>query len=292
MITSGLICQAVVSGALNGGIYALIALTLALMFGVMRVMNFAHGDLLMIAMYGIFLLNAKFGLHPFVGAVAMVPVMAVIGFCVYRVLIRPILNASLLMQAQLTVGLSFVIQSLALIFFGADLLNLKTSLEGVSVRPFGIVLSAPLLIGFAVSLFVCLLVSWFLLATEAGYRVRATAQDAVMAKLCGVDVPLVQELVFVCCVALLAIPAGCLMTFYYVTPFVGIQFTLTSLLIVVLGGIGDMKGAFVGAILIGIVESLAGALVNGAAAPAVVYVIFGLGLLFRPRGILGKGSHA
>jgi branched-chain amino acid transport system permease protein len=291
MLTAGVIWQAICSGILNGGIYALIALTLAIMLGVMRIMNFAHGDLLMVAMYGIVVLNHQFGLHPYVGAVAMIPVMGLLGWVLYRLLIQRAMTMPLLTQAQLTVGLSFAIQSLALIVFGADLLNVKTSLDGAVVHPFGVVIGVPTLVGFATSLGVCMLVSGLLFGTEGGAKVRAIAQDDVMSRLCGISVPAVRQGTFIVCVALLAIPAGALMAFSYVTPFAGIHFTLISLLIVVLGGIGDVKATFIAAMLIGVTESLASALLNNAAAPAVVYVLFGLGLLFRPQGILGRGSR-
>jgi branched-chain amino acid transport system permease protein len=292
MFTLELVLQAAVSGLLMGGIYALIALSLALVFGVMRVLNFAHGDLLMVGMYGVCLLNRALGLHPYWSALLLLPVMALLGWAVFRILIRPLLRSGVLMQAQLTIGLSFVIQSIALIVFGADLLNVRTGLDGMTLKLHGIVVSLPLLIGFAVSVFTSGVLSWFLLRTELGYRIRATAQDPVMAVLCGVAVPQIQKYVFAGSIGLLAVAAGCLMTFYYVTPFVGVQFSVLSLLVVVLGGLGDLRGAFVGGLIIGVAEAVAGAAIDGAAAPAVIYVMFGAVLLMRPRGLFGRGSEA
>lgn len=287
-----LLVQAAVSGLLMGGIYALIALALALVFGVMGVLNFAHGDMLMVGMYGIVLVSAALGISPYVAGVMLVPAMMLLGWVVFVVLIRPVIGSAPLVQAQLTIGLAFVIQSLALLWFGADLMNVRTRLEAVTVRLGDIVISAPLLIGFLVALLCSALLAWFLSRTVWGYRVRATAEDPVMAELCGIPVRRVQRWVFVGATGSLAIAAGCLMSFYYVTPVAGLQFSVLSLLIVVLGGLGDLRGAVVAALLLGVAEALASAVLNNASAPAAVYVLFGLALLLRPRGLLGKGATA
>lgn len=155
MPSTNLLIQAVVSGILLGGIYALIAMSLALIFGVMRVLNFAHGDLLMIAMYGIVTLNQYFGLHPYVAVIVLLPGMAALGLVLFRFIIRPVLGASPLMQAQLTIGLSFVIQSAVLMIFGADLLNTRSEFADTAYRIGGIVVGAPQLAGFVLSLLVC-----------------------------------------------------------------------------------------------------------------------------------------
>ena len=287
-----LLLQAAVSGVLLGGIYALIAVSLALVFGVMRVLNFAHGDLLMIAMYGVVVLNHQFGLPPYLAALVLVPVMGLFGALLFLTVIRPVLGSSPLMQAQLTIGVSFVIQSTVLMVFGADLLNTNSSFADMAYRIGGIVIGVPQLAGFVVSLLVCGLLSAFLTMTEAGHRIRATAQDPGMAWLCGVDVKRTQLVVFAGCIAILAIPAGCLMTFTYVTPSAGIRLSLLSLLVVVLGGLGDLRGAFAGGLIIGLIESLAAALLNNPAAPSLTYLVFGAALLFRPRGLFGRGSNA
>lgn len=287
-----LIIQAAVSGLLSGGIYALVAVSLALIFGVMRVLNFAHGDLLMIAMYGVVVLNHEFALPPYVAAILLIPVMALLGALLFQFVIKPVLGSSPLMQAQLTIGLSFVIQSAVLIVFGADLFNTNTAFGDMAYRLNGVVIGVPQLVGFVVSLLVCGLLSAFLTMTEVGHRIRATAQDPTMAWLCGVNVKRMQLLVFAGCIAILAIPAGCLMTFSYVTPSIGIRLSLLSLLVVVLGGLGDLRGAFVGGLIIGLIDSLAGTLLNNPAAPALTYLVFGAALLFRPRGLFGRGSNA
>jgi branched-chain amino acid transport system permease protein len=285
-----LLLQAAVSGFLMGGIYALIALALALVFGVMGVLNFAHGDLLMVGMYGVVLISASTTLSPFLAGLVMVPAMMAIGWVVFVLLIRPIVGSAPLVQAQLTIGLSFVIQSAALLWFGADLLNVRTELGASTIRLGAIVVSMPLLIGFVVALVASGLLAWFLSATVWGYRVRATAEDPVMAQLCGVPVRRVQRWVFVGATGSLAVAAGCLMGFYHVTPVVGLQFSVLSLMIVVLGGLGDLRGAMVAALGLGVAEALASAIFNSASAPAGLYILFGAALLLRPHGLLGRGA--
>ncbi len=230
------------SGILVGGVYALIAVSLALVFGVMRVLNFAHGDLLMIATYGVALLHQRYGMPPYVASIVMAPVMALLGAVMFRFIIRPVLGASPLMQAQLTIGVSFVIQSAVLMWFGADLYSRQHAVrrQGLSSVA-GIVVGAPQLVGFVISLAVCALLTAFLTMTDIGHRIRATAQDPSMAWLCGINVGRTQMFVFVGCIAILAIPAGCLMTYSYVTPSSGLKLSLLSLLVVVLGGLGDLR---------------------------------------------------
>ena len=285
-----LLLQAAVSGFLMGGIYALIALALALVFGVMRVLNFAHGDLLMIGMYGVVLVSASTSLSPFLAGLLVVPAMMVIGWVVFGLLIRPIVGSASLVQAQLTIGLSFVIQSAAFLWFGADLFNVKTELGAATLHLGAIVVSVPLLIGFVIALVASGLLAWFLSSTVWGYRVRATAEDPVMAQLCGVTVPRVQMWVFVGATGSLAVAAGCLMGFYHVTPVVGLQFSILSLMIVVLGGLGDLRGAMIAALVLGVAEALAGAIFNSASASAGLYILFGAALLLRPHGLLGRGA--
>jgi branched-chain amino acid transport system permease protein len=287
-----LLLQAAVSGVLAGGVYALIAVSLALVFGVMRVLNFAHGDLLMIAMYGVVGLNNQFGLNPYLATLVLLPLMGILGAVLFQLVIKPVLSSTPLMQAQLTIGVSFVIQSAVLILFGADLLNTNSAFGDLAYRVHGVVIGVAQLVAFVVSLVVCALLSAFLTMTEMGNRVRATAQDPTMAWLCGVDVKRTQLMVFAACIAILAIPAGCLMTFTYVTPSVGVRLSLLSLLVVVLGGLGDLRGAFAGGLIIGLVESFAAALLNNPAAPSLTYLVFGAALLFRPRGLFGRGSSA
>ncbi len=292
MITGTLLVQAIVSGLLMGGIYALVALSLALAFGVLRVLNFAHGDLLMVGMYGAVVLHRWLGLHPYWSILVLAVPMLLLGWAMFVGLIRPVQQAGVLVQAQMTLGVSFVIQSAALMIFGADLLNIRTNLEMAVLRVEGVVVSIPLAIGFAVSLLISGVLSWALLGTDAGRRVRATAQDPDMARLCGVDVERTQRWVFALSIALLAGVAGCLMTFTYVVPAAGLQYSVLALLVVMLGGLGDLKGAFLGGLLIGVAEALAGVFLNSAVGPAVIYVLFGLTLLFRPRGLFGRGMEA
>jgi len=149
---------------------------------------------------------------------------------------------------------------------------------------------AAVVAGAVASLLASFALAWVLLRTEFGWQVRATAEDPVMATLSGIAVPRTRLLVFAGGVALLAIPAGALMTFYYVTPFVGIHFSILSLLIVTLGGLGDLRGAFFGGLIIGLVESMSSALIAGPAAGSAIYVVFGILLVFRPRGLFGVES--
>ncbi len=182
MITGTLLVQALISGLLMGGIYALVALALALAFGVLRVLNFAHGDLLMVAMYGAVVLHRWLGLHPYGSILVLAVPMLLLGWAMFVGLIRPVQRAGVLVQAQMTLGVSFVIQSAALMIFGADLLNIRTDLEMSVLRVAGVVVSIPLAVGFAVSLLISGILSWALLERQCDQASEAATWHRVLAR--------------------------------------------------------------------------------------------------------------
>lgn len=286
----GELAQILVSGILLGGIYAIISIGLTMIFGVIRIVNFAHGEFLMLAMYFTYMLFQR-GLDPYKSVVFIAPVFFLVGVLVQRILIQPILETPPTVKILSTLGLSVALQNLALMLWKADYRTIKTSYQDAVLRIGPTVLSYPKLIAFLVTMLIAALLFIFLKGTFLGKAIRAVAQDREAAKLMGINVYNVYLIAFGIGIALVGVAGALLMPIYYVFPTVGQLFVLISFVVVVLGGMGSIPGAFVGGLIIGVVESLAGAFIDPQLKEAVYFVIFFLLLLFKPSGIFGvKGG--
>ena len=282
------IAQAIVSGLLIGGVFALIALGLTLIFGVMKIINFAHGDFLMLGMYFAFFLSVMGGLDPYLSALLCLPFFFAFGWGVQTWLIRPVLKAPENIQILVTVGLSLVLQNTALFLFSPDFQSLKVSYGASTFMIGGVSVSYVRLIACVVSLSAATGVFLFLTRTDLGKALRACAEQDLGAKAVGINVERVYKIAFglgTACVAL----AGVLMTpFFYIAPQVGLPFTLVAFVTVVLGGLGSVPGALVGGLVIGLVESLGEVLLPAPSMKQMAtFSVFLLILLIRPQGLMG-----
>ncbi|MBK0401077.1 branched-chain amino acid ABC transporter permease [Limibaculum sp. M0105] len=284
--------QALISGLMIGGVYALVAVGLTLIFGVMDIINFAHGEFLMFGMYGAFFASALFGIDPYLSAVMALPLFFAIGWAVQGVLIRPVVGKSHAIQILLTLGLSLLMQALAQFLFSADFQSLKVDYGSATFDLSGARVSYTRLAAFAISMGMCAALWVFLQRTDTGKALRACAEEHEGAQAVGIDIARMYKIAFGLGIACVAI-AGIVMTpFFYVAPVVGPKFTLVAFVIVVLGGLGNIPGAVAGALIVGVVESV-GALVmpSPSLKDLAVYVLFILVLLFRPQGLFGgKGA--
>ena len=283
-----LFLQAVVSGLLIGGIYALIGMGLTLVFGVMRVINFAQGDLVMIGMYLAWLLFTKTGLDPYVSVLVCMPALFILGAILQRTLIERVLNALPQNQILLTIGVGLVLSNTAMMIFTSDYRILTTTYSSSSVSLAGISVSSPLAISFVITAALTAALYWLLLRTETGVAIRATAQDRDAAQLMGIDVRRTSVIAFGIGAALAGAAGALIAPTYYIYPQVGGAFTLKAFVVVVLGGMGSIIGATLGGLLIGTAESLAGAYLSSGYKDLFVYVLFLLVLLLKPSGLLGK----
>jgi branched-chain amino acid transport system permease protein len=288
--------QTVITGILTGGLYAMIGIGLNMVFGVMRVVNFAHGALVMVSMYVTWLIFTQLGIDPFLALFITIPVMFLFGILIQRVFIEHILEAAELNQILLTEGLGLILVNLALLLFSADyqLVNPEGALYNDILRIAGIALDYKRIVAFVIAIFLTGALFWFLTRTDTGKSMRATAQDREAARLMGINVRWMGELAMGIGVAM-AGAAGTLLVpiFQRVEPFIGNPFTLRAFVVVVLGGMGSITGATVGGIVLGLVEALAGVynptILGGANnAPVYGFVIFLLILLFKPSGLLGS----
>jgi branched-chain amino acid transport system permease protein len=280
--------QSVVSGVLVGGVYALIGIGLTLIFGVMRVINFAHGELLMVGMYVTYYAFTLAGVDPFVSVLLVAPLMFLLGVLLQRALIQRVLSALPQNQILLTIGLGLILSNTVMLVFTSDYKILSTSYSSGSVMLAGLSVSKPLFVSFLITAAITAALYAFLIKTDVGQAIRATAQDREAAQLMGVDVRRMGLLAFGLGTALAGTAGALISPTYYIFPQVGSAFTLKAFVVVVLGGMGSIIGATVGGLVIGTVESLAASYFSSGIKEIFVYLLFLFVLLVKPSGLLGK----
>jgi len=283
--------QTAASGLLTGGIYALIGIGLTIIFGVMRVVNFAHGALVMVGMYATYFLFTYFQIDPFLSLLVVMPAMFVAGVIIQKTLIAPVLGAPELNQILLTEGISIVLINTALLLFTSNYLTMTTSYAGATFHLGGVSLSKPQIAAFSIAVVITALVYVFLVRTSTGRKIRASAQDAEAARILGINIKRVQGLTFGLGVAAAGAAGSLLMPIYYrVEPNAGSPFTLKAFVVVVLGGMGSVTGALVGGLVLGIAESLGAVYVATGYKDVIGFIIFLLVLTLKPSGLLGKSK--
>ncbi len=280
--------QLIVSTILLGGIYALIAVGLTLIFGIMRVVNFAHGEFLMLGMYLAFWTFTLWRLDPYVVLFLAIPLFFLVGLITYFLVMRGVIAASHNVQIFTTVGLSTALQNLALVLWTADFRIVRPWYASVVVRFGEAAFNLAQVVAFLVAVLFTLALFAFMKWSHAGRVMRATAQDREAATLMGIDTDRVYRLAWAIGIACVGI-AGVLMSpLYSVYPTAGLQFVLLAYVVVVLGGLGDMVGALLGSLIVAGVE-VVGSYVFGTAWKEVFYfVLFILVLVFRPAGLFGQ----
>ncbi|HLC01482.1 MAG TPA: branched-chain amino acid ABC transporter permease [Anaerolineales bacterium] len=287
IFSTTLLAQALVSGTLIGGVFALIAVGLTLIWGVMRIINFAHGEFLMIGMYIAYFLVATGHWNPYLTIFVTVPALFLFGVVIFRTIIHPILKYPAMNQIMLTLGLSLILQNLALVIFKADVLTVQTPYSRLTIPLGEVIVRVPQAIAFAGSGVAAVVLWLFLQRTDTGRAIRAASQNRDAAMLMGIDVERTFLLAFGIGSACLGVAASLMVPFYYTSPTVGLFFGLIAFVVVVLGGMGNFLGALVAGLIIGLTEAVGAALLPGTLARVLTFGIFTLALLFRPQGIFG-----
>jgi branched-chain amino acid transport system permease protein len=282
------IVQLIINGILLGGMYALISIGLTLIFGVLEIVNFAHGEFLMLSMYASYFLFQFFGVDPYLSLIIVLPTFFLIGLAVQRITIQPIINAPPLNQVFMTVGLSMVLQNAALFIWKADYRVVKTAYSSLNLKAAGLIVNFPRLIAFvlAMALIAALLV--FLQKTYTGKAIRALAQERKAAMLMGINVYRTYQIAFGIGIACVGAAGAMLIPVYFVFPGVGAMFVLIAFVVVILGGYNSLVGALIGGLIIGVVEAFSGFFISPHLKEAIYFVIFILILLFRPTGLFGR----
>jgi branched-chain amino acid transport system permease protein len=291
MFDASILLSALLNGLTTGAVYALIALGLTLIYGVLHIINFAHGASLMMALYGVYALKERWGIDPYVALPLMVPAMFVLGYAMQRIVINRASHGKDENILLVTLGLSIVMENFALLFFKSDTRTIETAytLTTVAIGPEAaqVMVSLPKLVAFAGALVVSALLIPILQRTDLGRAIRAVAKEKQGARLMGIDVEHVYAMCFGLGLACLGAAACFLLPAYYVNPQVGNGFVLVAFTVVVLGGMGSFAGALLGGLLIGVVESFGGLFLGESLGQVGIFVIFIGVLLLRPEGFFG-----
>jgi len=278
-----------VSGLLLGGIYALVSVGLNLIFGVVRIVNFAQGELIMVAMYATYFCFTVFGLHPYVAVFLVMPAMFLFGVVMQRLLLEP-LRGEPLMQIFATFGLLMLLQNVVLALTRGEGMSLNLGDSASVITLLGIKASSARVVIFAASALIVGTLTLFLQFTLAGKAVRAVIQDQDAARLMGINVERTFLLVVGVGAALAGVAGSLLAPIYTLSPYIGANFIMPAFAVVVLGGLGSVTGAYIGGIAVGLVEALAGYYIDPALKQAIWFAIFIAVLVIRPSGLMGKAG--
>ena len=282
-----IIGAAVINGILMGGIYTLVASGLTLIYGVLHIINFAQGSLLMVAMFGVFYMVTKLGVDPYLSLFITMPTMFVMGYVLYKYFIGKLSYGKDENILLITLGLSIVIENLALMFFTGDSRTISMSYSDKMFEVGPLLVGMPKVISFIAAMVMCGLLGIFITKTDTGRAIRAVAKERMGARLVGIDVDKVFAISFGLGMATLGAAASLLMPIFYVSPTTGHVFVMVAFTVVVLGGMGSFLGAVVGGLIVGLTESFGGLYLGESLGQIGISLIFILILLFRPSGLFG-----
>ena len=275
------------NGLTQGAVYALVALGLTLIYGVLHIINFAHGAALMMALYGVYFLQRAWKMDPYVSLLVMVPAMFAAGYLGYRYVIGKAGRGKDENILLVTLGVAIVLENLALFLWKSDTRTIETAYTFTMVPVGGAMIALPKLAAFGGALAAAAILLAIMKGTDLGRAIRACAKERQGAKLVGIDVEHVFAMSFGIGLACLGAAACFLLPAYYVNPYVGNGFVLIAFTVVVLGGMGSFAGALLGGLLIGVVESLGGLWFGESLSQMGIFLIFIAVLLFRPQGLFG-----
>ncbi len=290
MLDATILFPSLLNGLTTGAVYALIALGLTLIYGVLHIINFAHGAALMVALYAVYFLKAQLGIDPYLALPIVVPGMFALGYALQRLVINRASHGKDENILLVTLGIAIVLENLALMLFKSDTRSIETAYTLTTIQIGPAFIAVPKLVAFAGALVASALLLLIVTRTDLGRAIRAVAKEKHGAKLMGIDVDHVYAMSFGIGLACLGAAACFLLPAYYVNPQVGSGFVLVAFTIVVLGGMGSFAGALVGGLLIGVIESLCGLVLGESLGQIGIFVIFIGVLLFRPQGLFGASS--
>ncbi len=258
-----------------------------MIYGVLHIINFAHGSMLMLAMFGVYYLLMIFGIDPYMSLLIMVPAMYLFGFLLYKLLIGRLAHGKDENILLITLGLSILIENLALMFFKGNTRTISVSYSDMMVEVGPTLVSLPKIISFGAAMALCAALGLFIQHTDTGRAIRAVAKERVGARLVGINVDRIFAISYGIGLATLGAAACLLMPIFYVSPTTGHVFVMVAFTIVVLGGMGSFLGAVVGGLIVGLTESFGGLFLGESLGQIGISLIFILILLFRPSGLFG-----
>jgi branched-chain amino acid transport system permease protein len=280
--------QSLINGILMGGIYGLMALGLSLIFGVLRIINFAHGNLMVVGMYITYWLFVLAGLDPYLSLFLSAAFLFLLGFLMQRYILNPIVEAPEEMSFLMTLGMGLILQNFLLMVFGPDFHTVDTSYKLSSIALGDLNIDVAKVYAFGASIAITAVFFSFLQWTETGRAIRAASNNRESAMLMGINVRKIYSVAFAIGAATAGAAGACASTFIPTSQDVGMLFTLTSFVIVIAGGVGTYHGALVGGFLIGIAEELGAVLLSGSMKQVVSFCLLIVILFFRPQGLFGR----
>ena len=279
--------QTLVAGVLKGGLYALIGIGMTLIMGVMGIINLAHGQLMMVAMYLTFVLFHYLGIDPYMALLVSMPSLFLLGVFIQRFLLNPLMKVESILpenQVLMTVGIGMVLTEIARFIFTSNYLSVKTSYSTSAVYLGSISFSVALMIAFVFACALTVGLFWFLIKTDLGRSIRAVSQDGEAAELLGIDSQKIKVITMGIGSALVAAAGTLLLPIYYLFPDIGGPFTRKAFVITILGGLGSTVGAIFGGITLGLAEAFGATYIGMEFEDMIGLVIFVLVLLFLPGG--------
>ena len=282
------IVQVFISGILAGGIYALASVGLALIFGVVGLVNFAHGEFLMLAMYFSYWIYRYTGLDPYQSMALNLALMALVGYVIYKVIMARVIDSEHSIQMLITLALSMLLQNFALMLWKADYRSIRLDITTSTVNIGSIILTTPRIIAFVIAISASICLYLYLQKTFTGAAMRAISQNGKAAQLMGINIKRTYLKAFVIGTTLVGLAGLLISPIYSAFPLVGANFSLLAFIVVVLGGLSSVPGAIYGGLIIGVVESFAGYYIGPAYQQAAYFMLFILVLIFMPNGLFGK----
>lgn len=282
------ILQVIISGLLSGGVYSLVSVGLALMYGVVGMVNFAHGEYLMIGMYVSFVVFNALGLDPYQSAIINLIIMSLFGFVTFKLVMQRVLYAAHEMQVLITLGLSMLLQNAALIIWKADYRNIRIDITNHTFNFFGLIFPTSRVIAFVIAIGASILLYLFLQKTFLGTAMRAISQNTKAAQLMGIKLTETYTLAFVIGTVLVGLAGLLIIPMYPAYPTIGNSFGTLAFIVVVIGGLTSVPGAIVGGLLVGLIESLTAYFIGPAFQQAAYFLLFILVLILKPNGLFGR----
>jgi len=287
MLSPVIVLPAMLNGLMAGAVYALVALGLTLIYGVLHIINFAHGALLTAAMFAAFFAFTLLGIDPYLAAVLLTPLLFGLGYALQRFVIGPVAHGDDRNFLLVTLGLAVAIENALLYFFRADTrtINLSYAFDVIAIGPAFI--AVPRIVAFGAVIAVAMALWMMMRWTDTGKAIRAVAKEKLGAELCGINVAHIYAVTFGLGTACVAVAACLLIPTYYVNPTAGEAFVLIAFTIVVLGGMGSIAGALIGGLVVGVVESFSSIFLGESLGQIGIFIMFIAVLLARPSGLFG-----
>lgn len=282
------VAQSLLNGVLMGGVYALVAVGLTLVFGVLKIINFAHGAFMMLGMYFTYFMVSHLHIDPYLSVLGVFPMMFLIGVGIEKLLIERILDAPEHNQLFLTLGIMLFLQNLAIFLWSPDFRVMQSAYNDINYFIGDITISLPKLLAFGIAILFVILIFILLTKTDLGRAIRAASEDKVGSTLMGINVKKIYWITFGLGTACAGVAGTAVTPFFPIYPYVGDIFLLTAYVVVVLGGLGSVVGALIGGIIIGVADSLGAIFLPGSMKQVISFSLFILVLLVRPTGLFGR----